>query len=53
MPFSLPVIPPKGSELQEKVLPEENMPDKYKCPLCDEVFDNEDGLTKHVELIGH
>jgi hypothetical protein len=53
MPFTLPVIAPKGSESREKEVPEEYIPDKYKCPLCNQVFDNEDGLTKHVEFVGH
>jgi rubredoxin len=53
MPLTVPVIPPKGPKSREKEVPEENIPDKYRCPLCNEVFDNEDGLTKHVELVGH
>jgi hypothetical protein len=54
MPFTLPVIPPKGSEsVEKKLTEEEQIHHKYSCPLCDEVFDNEDGLTNHIELIGH
>jgi hypothetical protein len=53
MPYKLPVIPPKGFEHKAKERPEDYTPHLYKCPLCNDVFNNEDELTKHVKLVGH
>ena len=53
MPIALPVIDPKGLEQRSKVKPEDYVPHSYNCPLCSEVFSNEDELTKHLELVKH
>jgi hypothetical protein len=53
MPIALPVIHPKGLEQRSKVKPEDYVPHLYNCPLCSEVFRNEDELTKHLELVKH
>jgi hypothetical protein len=53
MPYPLPVIPPKGSEKTDRGLPKNYAPHPYHCPLCNKVFNNEDELSKHVQLVNH
>jgi hypothetical protein len=53
MPYSLPVIPPKGLKHRTTERPEDVVTHLYKCPLCDKVFDYEDDLTKHVDEVKH
>lgn len=53
MPYTLPVIPPKGLEHRSKERSGDYVPHLYKCPLCDKVFPSEDDLTKHVEDVNH
>jgi len=32
---------------------EEHVPDIYKCALCEETFDSENELDKHMDIVRH
>ena len=33
--------------------PEKNVPRAYRCGLCEKIFDSEEKLNKHIEIVGH
>ena len=56
--YSVPVIPPKyADQTQTKYIkettPQENVPMIYRCDLCNEVFNSEDELDKHMDVAKH
>ena len=54
--YPLPVIVRRYSEAYQDVMksqPEEHVPDIYKGALCEETFDSEDELDKHVDIARH
>ena len=54
--YSLPVIPSKFSD-QNRYIKETSPIDKvpliYKCDLCNEVFDSDNELDKHMDIAKH
>ena len=56
--YSVPMIPPKYTDqTQDKYIkettPQENVPMIYRCDLCNEVFNSEDELDKHIDVAKH
>ena len=56
--YSVPMIPPKYTDqTQDKYIkettPQENVPMIYRCDLCNEVFNSEDELDKHMDVAKH
>ena len=56
--YSVPMIPPKYTDqTQDKYIKEttsqENVPMIYRCDLCNEVFNSEDELDKHIDVAKH
>jgi len=56
--YSVPMIPPKYTDqTQDKYIkettPQENVPMIYRCDLCNEVFNSEDELDKHMDIVKH
>jgi hypothetical protein len=54
--YPLPIVIRKYAEPYQYVTkssPEENVPKLYRCGLCEEDFDTEDGLDKHMEMTAH
>jgi hypothetical protein len=56
--YSVPMIPPKYTDqTQDKYIkettPQENVPMIYLCDLCNEVFNSEDELDKHIDVAKH
>jgi len=53
---SVPVIPPKYSDYSQYIketTPQENVPMIYKCDLCNDAFNSEDELDKHMHVAKH
>ena len=54
--YSVPVIPSKYSNQTQYITetrPQEKVPLIYKCDLCDEVFDSNKELDKHMDVAKH
>jgi Zinc-finger of C2H2 type len=56
--YSVPMIPPKYTDqTQDKYIkettPQENVPMIYRCDLCNEVFNSENELDKHIDVAKH
>jgi Zinc-finger of C2H2 type len=54
--YSVPAIPPKYSDQSQYIketTPQENVPSVYKCDLCNEVFNSENELDKHMDVAKH
>jgi len=54
--YPLPIIVRRYSEPSEDVTksaPEENVPSIYQCGLCEESFDSENELDKHMDIARH
>ena len=56
--YSVPMIPPKYADQTQtqyikETTPQENVPMIYKCDLCNEVFNSEDELDKHIDVAKH
>ena len=54
--YPLPVIVRRYPEAYEDVtksLPEKNVPRVYRCDLCEENFDSEDEIDKHMDIAAH
>jgi hypothetical protein len=54
-PSPLPLIPLKLSEFEKEATksPAGNVPRVYNCPLCNEIFQTNEDLGKHVEQAAH
>ena len=54
--YPLPIIVSRYSDPYQdrtKSLSEKNIPRKYKCALCEETFDSENELDKHIDVTRH
>lgn len=54
--YPLPVIVRRYPELYQDVTrssPEKMVPRVYKCALCKKIFDSEEKLDKHIDIVGH
>ena len=55
--YTLPVISRKYSEPYQDITtrssPEKNVPRLYKCVLCNQIFDSQDELDKHIDIAIH
>jgi len=56
--YSVPMIPAKYADQTrtryiKETTPQENVPMIYKCDLCNEVFNSEDELDKHMDVTKH
>ena len=54
--YSVPVIPSKytdQSQYIKETTPPENVPRIYKCDLCNEVFNSDNDLDKHMDIAKH
>ena len=56
--YSVPMIPAKSADQTrtqyiKETTPQENVPMIYKCDLCNEVFNSEDELDKHIDVAKH
>ena len=49
------IVPRYAKPYQDvtKMRPEENVPRAYRCGLCEKIFDSEEKLNKHIEIVGH
>ena len=56
--YSVPMIPPKYTDQTQakyikETTPQENVPMIYRCDLCNEVYNSEDELDKHIDVAKH
>jgi len=51
----LPIIPPKPKSYEKGLTepPAGGVPRVYSCPLCNDVFQTEDDIGKHLEKVAH